>query len=365
MTDSTTVDDELLTSEPKTAAKSKTSYSDKEPGKGVVLVTCADPTILAVTLAAIANGIHTNGTIADLSVRPVTAITFIHVPGSRDAESVTSYASRDIHTGKLMAKPFEHCRRFDPLCPGGVPYMMRHLTPGTCVFAVVDYRDLKRDDAIAALVDLNAEAVERNALVVVYVQHTKKQDVTWLRDYCAAAVDVRKCEPGPGAAVAVVLDNLTLASDHVLGVGRVMIEAFREPDGGWTYCAEPFIAGRAVIRLAWYLAYERMKLREIAKVVGIYASNVSRGFQPLSIKPNNAIGIAPPHGWRTRWASWYDLNEQDAKAKPKPADVPSNTVAPQDTSPKDVNASMPRWTSISNEPTKPAALSNKRDNRQS
>lgn len=363
MTDATTVDDELLTNEPKAAAKSKTSYGDKEPGKGVVLVTCADPTILAVALAAIANGIHTNGTIADLSVRPVSAITFIHVSGSRDAESVKSYASKDIQSGKLLGKPIKYCRRFDPLCPGGVPHMMRHLTPGTCVIAVVDYRDLKRDDAIAALVDLNAEAIVRGALVVICVQHTKKQDVTWLRDYCAAAVDVRKCEPGPGAPVAVVLDNLTLASDHVLGVGRVMIEAFREPDGGWTYRPELFIAERAVIRLAWYLAAEGMKLRDIAKIVGIAASNISRGFQQLLIQPRNAIGLKPLPGWRARWASCYDLSAENPGTKQEPADAPSNPPPVKVASEKDTNTDSPPSTNSTNAPVKFVAPSTTRENR--
>lgn len=347
------------------AAKEKTTDHGEEPGKGVVLVTCADPTIFAVAVAAIVNGIHTNGTIANLPVCPVSVITFLHSPGSHDAESVKSYARKDVQAGKLLAKSIKHCRRFDPLCPGGVPHVMRYLKQGSCVFAVVDYRDLKRDEAIAALVDLNAEAVERSALVVIYVQHTKKQDVTWLRDYCSAAVDVRKCEPGPGAPVAVVLDNMTLASDHVLGVGRVMIEAFREPDGGWTYRAEPFIAERAVIRLAWYLSAEGMKLRDIAKIVGIAASNISRGFQLLMIQPKNAVGLAPPPDWRTRWAHCYDLNGGNADAKPGQADVSSNAAATQDTGPQKIDTGLTRSTSIGKEPAKPDTPAHTRPNRQS
>lgn len=345
------------------AAKEKTTDHGEEPGKGVVLVTCADPTIFAVAVAAIVNGIHTNGTIANLPVCPVSVITFLHSPGSHDAESVKSYARKDVQAGKLLAKSIKHCRRFDPLCPGGVPHVMRYLKQGSCVFAVVDYRDLKRDEAIAALVDLNAEAVERSALVVIYVQHTKKQDVTWLRDYCSAAVDVRKCEPGPGAPVAVVLDNMTLASDHVLGVGRVMIEAFREPDGGWTYRAEPFIAERAVIRLAWYLSAEGMKLRDIAKIVGIAASNISRGFQQLLIQPRNAIDLKPPPGWRARWASCYDLNAKNPGTKQEPADAPSNPPAVKVASEKDTNTDSPPSTNSKNAPVTFVAPSTTRENR--
>ncbi len=344
------------------AAIKRTPRDNETPAKGVVLMTGTDPSIVAVAVAALANGIHTDNAIADMPVCPLSTIMFLHSSGSREAASVAEYAGRDIQSGNLALESID-CRRINPLAPEGVHLVTSRLQPGTCILITADYVNLKRDDAIVALTDLNAEADKHGALVVIYVRHTKKQDVSWLRNHCAVVLEVSKCEAGPGAPVAVVLDNLTLASDHVLGVGRVMIEAFREPDGGWTYRAEPFIAERAVIRLAWYLAYEGMKLREIAKVVGIYASNVSRGLQPLSTKPNNAIGIAPPLGWRIRWASWYDLNVQDAKAKPKPAGAPPNTAAPQDTSPKDANVSMPRSTDIGNEPTKPGVLSNTRRNR--
>ncbi|WP_423392699.1 hypothetical protein [Burkholderia sp. LMG 21824] len=295
--------------------KERATDHSKERCKGVLLVTCADPTLAAVAVAAIVNGIHTNGTIANLPIGPVSEIEFLHSPGLRDANSVKSYASKDVQAGKLQILSIRHCRRFNPLCSSGVPHMMRHVNSGTCVLAMVDYRDLTRDDAVAALVDLNAEAVECGALVVIYVQHTKKQDVTWLRDYCMAAVEVRKCEPGPGAPVAITLDNLTLASDHMLGVGRVTIEVFRAPDGGWTYQPEPFIAERAVIRLAWYLAHEGMKLRDIAKIAGIAASNISRGFQSLLIQPKNAASLAPPADWRTRWACRYDLAADNPDVK--------------------------------------------------
>ncbi|MDN7905547.1 hypothetical protein QZM18_15725 [Burkholderia diffusa] len=306
------------------AANENATDHGEQPNKGVVLVTSTDPTSLAVAVAAIVNGIHTTGTIADLPVCPVSVITFLRSPGARDAESVKAYARKDLQAGKLLAKSIKHCRRFDPLCPGGVPHVMRYLKQGTCVFAFVDYRDLTRDDAIAALVDLKAEAVACGALVVIYVQHTKKQDVTWLRDYCMAAVEVRKCEPGPGAPVAITLENLTLASDHMLGVGRVTIEAFPAPDGSWTYRPESFIAERAVIRLAWYLAHEGMKLRDIAKIVGIAASNISRGLQSLLIQPKNAASLAPPADWRARWGRDYDLDAGSPSTMQEPAVVPSH-----------------------------------------
>jgi len=229
---------------------------------------------------------------------------------------------------------------------------MRQMKVGTCVVAKVEYRDLTRDDAVAALADLNAEAVKLDALVVIYVTHTKKQDVTWLREYCAAAVEVRKCEPGPDAPVAIVLDNLTLASDHVLGVGRVMIEAFRDPDGRWTYRPEPLIAERAVIRLAWYLAHEGVNFRDIAKIVGISTSNISRGLQPLLIQPKNAVGLAPPAGWRTRWVCDHDLNADSPGTMQEPADAPSNPPAIKVASEKDANGSSPRSTGSSNAPVK-------------
>lgn len=339
------------------------AFRDKVgPAKGVVLVTCADPTILTVAVAAVAHGINTDGTIADLPVCPVSTITLLHSSGSREAESVKSYARTGNQADKLKAESI-HCRRFNPLAPEGVHLVTCRLKPETCILTTLEYSELKRDEAIVALTDLNAEAEKLGALVVIYVQHTKKDDVTWLRKYGAVSIDVRKCEPGPGAPVAIVLDNLTLASEHVQGIGRVMVEAVREPDGGWTYRREPFIAERAVIRLAWYLAWERANLRDIAKIVGIAASNISRGFQPLLIQPKNAVGLAPPCDWRTRWAGGFDLNSGNSDVKHEPADAPSNRTVSQDTGHQKIDTGLTRSTGIGNEPAKSAMPASVRRNR--
>ncbi len=326
MTDVTKLNKELPTPEPTVLTEVAASHGD-QPCKGVVLVTSTDRTVFGVAVAAIVNSIHVHRSIADLPVCTASTITFIHAHGSRDVESVKSYAAEDIKAGKLLTKPINHCRRFNPLCFSGASYIMRVLKPGTCVFVSVDYGDLMRDEAIATLIDFNATAVEKGALVVVFVQLNKKQDVTWLRDYCVAAVEVRKCEPGPRAFVAIMLDNSTLASEHLRGVGRAMIEVFWDPSRGWIFQQEQFIAERAVIRLAWYLAHEGMKLRDVARIVGIAASNISRGFQSLLIQPKSAGGFIPPANWRARWVRDYDLNAGSPGTMQELVDVPANPHA--------------------------------------
>ena len=190
---------------------------------------------------------------------------------------------------------------------------MTHVKTEACIFAMVTYGELKRDDAIAAITRLNAEAQKVHALIVILVVHTKKQDVTELRKCCNASVEVSSCEPGPGAHIAVLLDNVTLTSWHQQGIGRVMVEARLESDGTWSFNTEPFIAKRAIIRLAWSVLCqanarkEEMPLAKLAQVVGIDPSNISRGIAQLLISPKNAVGVAPPKGWRKRWAADYRL----------------------------------------------------------
>ncbi|WP_281663542.1 hypothetical protein [Paraburkholderia fungorum] len=106
MTSATIVDDELLIREPRAASTSTTSYGDtKVLAKGVALVTCADPAILTDELADIVNSVHANCTIGNLSVCPVSAIAFMGVSGSGDAESANSYASNDIKAKKPLMAP--------------------------------------------------------------------------------------------------------------------------------------------------------------------------------------------------------------------------------------------------------------------
>ncbi|CAJ3846389.1 Uncharacterised protein [Burkholderia pseudomallei] len=286
----------------------KTFRDNVEPAKGVVIVTCTDPSILTVAVAAVANGIHADNTIADLPIAPVSAITFLHSYGSPEAESVKSYAREHIQAGKLKMEPIDHCRRFDPLSPEGVHLVMRHVKPGTCVFATVNYRDLKRDDAIAALAEINAEAEKLGVLIVIYVLHTKKQDMTGFCACCKACVEVSYCEPGPGAQIAILLENLTLTNWHQQGIGRVMIEARLESDGNWTFARERFIAARAIIRVAWYLRAKGTTIERIAEVIGINKSNVSRGLESSLIMPENTVGLVPPTGWAKRWAGRYNFD---------------------------------------------------------
>ena len=279
----------------------------------------------------------------------MSAVTLLHSTDSRDAESVKVYASKDIQTGNLTSEVIDNCRTLNPLAPEGVHLIVYRLKPGTTLFARVAYKDLKRDDAIAALADLNVEAERLGALVVIYVQHTKKQDVTWLQEHSSVSVEVGKCEPGPGAQIALTLTNVSLASWHEQGIGRVMVEASLDSDVGWTYRMEPLIAERADIRLAWYMVYDGMSLRDIAKVFGIYASTISRGFRSLPVKPKNSVGLAPPADWRTRWARCYSLDIKDVEVKqvPTDTDAPSVATGPLSIS-RDTSQSSPRQTSIDN-----------------
>ncbi|TAM01408.1 MAG: hypothetical protein EPN70_19460 [Paraburkholderia sp.] len=308
----------------------KTAFrANVKPAEGVVLVTCADPTILTVAAAAIADGILADDTIADQPVRAVSTLTFLHSSGSREAESMKSYTRSCNQADKMRAEAIEHCRRFNPLAPEGVPLLMDHVKPDACVFTTVAYRDLKRDEAIAAIAQLNAEAQRLGALIVLFIVHAKKQDVTGLRAYCNACMEVSTCEPGPGAQIAVLLDNVTLTNWHQQGIGRVMVEAFLESNGTWTFAQEQFIAARAIIRVAWYLRAKGATIEKIAEVIGINKSNVSRGLESSLIPPENTVGLVPPTGWAKRWASRYNFDGVLSR---------KSSIKSTDTSPEDETA---------------------------
>lgn len=284
-----------------------------EPLKGVAIVTCSDRTIFAATQAAVASGILADSVIADLPVAPVSTITFLYASGSHKTNPVTAYAAKAIRAKKLLIKHIDRCTRLHILAPEGAHIAIGSLEQGNCIFAQVEYKDFTRDDVIAALAQLNAEAKKLGALIVIFILHTRKQDVTWLREHCQVFVQAAKCEPGPGAQIALVLTNVTLADWHPQCIGRVMVEGFLDPDGAYTYRPEPFIADRAIIRLAWYVlrhAYlhkEEVSLAKIKQVVGIDASNISRGVGSLPISPKNTVGVSPPSGWLDRWAIDYNL----------------------------------------------------------
>ncbi|MFP3275110.1 MAG: hypothetical protein RXR52_29905, partial [Paraburkholderia sp.] len=311
----TAADDGPVLEAPEIAQAIKKAFlTAVEPRTGVAIVTCSDPTNFAATEAAVASGILENQVIADQPVNPVSTITFLYASGSNKAKPVMAYAAKAIRAKKLLIEQIDRCTRFHILAPEGAHIAIGRLKPGACIFAQVEYKDLTRDDVIAALAQLNAEAHKLGALIVIFILHTRKQDVTWLREHCQVFVEAGKCEPGPRAQIALVLTNVTLANWHPQGIGRVMVEGFLDPDGAYTYRPEPFIAERAIIRLAWYvlrhahLHKEKVSLAKIGQVIDISPSNISRGVAPPMISPKNAVGVSPPTGWHDRWATDYNLD---------------------------------------------------------
>ncbi|WP_301235481.1 hypothetical protein [Pandoraea cepalis] len=276
--------------------------------KRVVVATVNDPTLLAMSIAAITGGIVRDRIIADLSVDPMSAITILSPSASRVSEAVKTFTPKDVQA-QLQTAMIGHCNSFDPFCPEGAHILKEYLSPGKCVVAHVEYKNLTRDAATGVLAHLNALVEQMGAFVIIFVVCTKKQDTAWLRAYAGEFVEISKCEPGPSAQGAIVLTNVNLADHHAQGIGRVMVEAFVDSGGTYTYRSEPFIAERAVVRLAWCMRNKGAKIEQIAKLIGCNKSNVSRGFENLLIQPNNAVGMKPPKGSRARWATVYDLDE--------------------------------------------------------
>lgn len=276
---------------------------------GVVVIANADPTTTAMMLAAIAHSIVSDGTIADAPVLPVSSVVVPYPQGSREVESMKAYASADLAAHKTQFVALENCRRLNPFTSEGAHIVMGRLKPGTCVLLHVDYNCLSRVDTIASLTALHAEATKVGSIVVISILRATKQDTTWLREYCGVYIEAFTCQPGPGAHVAVALINTSLAGWHALGIGRVMVEASLGVDGSWTYTAAPYISERAAMRLAWYLRAKGCAITDIARVIGIHKSNISRGLDALLISPQNSIGLAPPEGCAKRWATQYKLDD--------------------------------------------------------
>jgi hypothetical protein len=69
-----------------------------------------------------------------------------------------------------------------------------------------------------------------------------------------------------------------------------MVEAILDSAGVWIYRAEPFIAERATIRLAWYPRVRRVKIEQVAKIIDINRSNVSRGSDSVLVPPPRQCG---------------------------------------------------------------------------
>jgi hypothetical protein len=311
----------------------KAFRESEQPAKGVVIVANSDPTVSAVAAAAVAHGIVVDHAVANLPVRAISQISFLRPSRPRGTVPLNAFASSAVKA-KLRDVTISHCPHLNPFVPEGVHIVLNHLKPGECVFVQVENKNLT-DGAIVALAELNAQVEELGALLVIFVFHEKKQEMTWLREHCGVFVEVGKCEPGPGAQAAVALTNVSLSHWNPHGIGRVMVEAFLDANGVWTYRSEPFIADRAIIRLSWHLRFKGVTVEQIAKLIGIHKSNVSRGIDSLLIPPDNTVGLVPPKDSRKRWIGRYPdveklwpVNEPETSAGTGVVGEATNTSTP-------------------------------------
>jgi len=107
---------------------------------------------------------------------------------------------------------------------------------------------------------------------------------------CEEYIEVTKCEPYPGFYTAFAFDCINIRDLNPFGFGNTMCSV-KLTDGVLRREFEPFVSHKLLTRAIWSLRGQQKTVEEIAKLVGLNKSNVSRSLARLP--PTRNVNIHP------------------------------------------------------------------------
>ena len=116
-------------------------------------------------------------------------------------------------------------------------------------------------------------------------------------------IEIRPCEPDPGALLAFSIDCISMRHQHALGVGHAMAQIKLSKDGRYVTRIDRFLAAGLVDRVIAYMRAESDSLADIGKVVHLNKSTVLRR---LSALPSHWTPFPKPN-WKERFSTRFDF----------------------------------------------------------
>lgn len=141
---------------------------------------------------------------------------------------------------------------------------------------------------------ISAAAKQAGAWVMVIVVSANGCQNAPLHQLCDEYIEVTKCEPYPGCYTAFAFDCVNIRDLNPIGVGKTMCSV-KLKDGVLRRDFEPFVSQELLTRAIWTLRGQRQTIVEIAKLVGLHKSNVSR----------RLAGLPQPHSTNIH-AEWLE-----------------------------------------------------------
>lgn len=133
-------------------------------------------------------------------------------------------------------------------------------------------------------------AKQAGAWVMMFMVCPDGYEKTTLDQLCEEYIEVTECEPYPDWQLAFVFDFVNIRNLQILGYSNAMCSV-KLADGVLRREFEPFVSHKLLTRAIWSLRGQQKTVEEIAKLVGLNKSNVSRSLAGLP--PTRTVNIHP------------------------------------------------------------------------
>lgn len=267
---------------------------------GVVLVQVKDIGLMPYVRSTVERAVIHQDSIADLPFPKIRSLKALHAWDSRRDADLAKRLRGDEVGLQLSSLLLEDCPTLNCLSSEGATLLLEHLESNGCVTVQQTYRSILREHIVSSLGALENRAKAQHGLILLFVQCSPTDDVAWMTDHVTEFISAEECEPGPGAEIAFCLASQSLYNQHGCGIGRSMYEI--AIGNGFKHKRSVFIAANARDRFMWLMRRDGASLSEIAELLGIDKSTVSKRLK--SLLPNTLnLQVDLRVGWRKEWFS--------------------------------------------------------------
>ena len=267
---------------------------------GVVLVQVKDLGLMPYVRSTVERAVIHQDRLADLPLPEIRSLKAVHAWDSRRDADLAGKLHGEEPGHQLSSLLLQDCPTLNCLSPEGATLLLEHLESSCGVTAQQTYRGILREHMVSSLGALENKAKAQHGLALLFLQCSPADDVAWMADHVTEFISAEECEPGPNAEIAFCLASQSLSNQHGCGIGRTMHEI--AIGNGFKHKQSAFIAANARDRFIWLMRRDGASLSEIAELLGIDKSTVSKRLKSL-LPTTVSLQVDLLEGWRDEWFS--------------------------------------------------------------
>jgi hypothetical protein len=160
---------------------------------------------------------------------------------------------------------------------------------------------------IEGLRRIDTAARRKKKHVMLFMTFQNFTQAASLSQFVDNFIEIRPCEPDPGALLAFSIECISMRHQHALGVGHAMVQIKLSKDGHYLTRMDRFLAAGLTDRVIAYMRAESTSLADIGKVVHLNKSTVLRRLAAL---PSHWTPT-PKANWKEKFSTRFDFKIEE------------------------------------------------------